>query len=84
MAEPTTAVQTPTVIIDLGKVKKKQVTELKQGRGDLATEVQEVLAETRARLGPELATKELVPVVVVYRRKRRRKGGKGFGRMLPF
>ena len=69
------------IIIDLGKVKKKKVRQLKEGRGALALEVQQVLADTRRDL-VDGANKELVPVILVYQRKRR-KGGGGGG-LFPF
>lgn len=73
------------VLVDLGKVKKKEVRQLKEGRGALVGEVQEVLADVRQSLGPEAAGRELVPVVLVYRKKRKRRGGGGNGGgMLPF
>jgi len=72
----------PPIIIDLGKVKKKKVRQLKEGRGELALEVQQVLADARRDLA-DGANKELVPVILVYQQKRR-KGGGGGGGLFPF
>jgi hypothetical protein len=68
------------IVVDLGKTKKKRIKELKEGRGALVTEIQQVVAEARERLGPDAKDKELIPVAVVYRRQapRRKKG------MFPF
>lgn len=67
------------VLVDLGKIKGKTVRQFKEGRGPLAGEIQQVLADVRQNLGPETGGKELVPIVLVYRKKRKRRGGKGGG-----
>jgi hypothetical protein len=68
------------IVIDLGKKKGKRISQLKRGEGALVQEVQEALAEVRDSLGSQAASKELVPVVVVYKKK-----VKGNGRLrLPF
>lgn len=77
MAQRTGTEALAPVLIDLGKVKGKTVRQFKEGRGRLVTDVQEVLAEVRQTLGPDGATKELVPIVIVYRKKRKRRGGNG-------
>lgn len=85
MAQTTSGTQTPPIIIDLGKVGKKKVRQFKEGRGEIAAEVQQILNETRGNLGAEHAGKELVPIVLVYKKKR---GGRGkkkkFGLPFPF
>ena len=67
------------VVVDLGKVKSKALRALKNGEGPLLQDVARVLDEVRAR-SSELASKELVPVVIMYRKKPKRKSGG----MLPF
>jgi len=59
----------PPVIIDLGKVSRKQAKQLKKGKGLYLTEVQPAIAEATAKLGDRAAGKEIVPVVVLYRKK---------------
>ena len=66
------------VVVDLGKQKSKRLRDLKNGEGPLMTDVTHVIEEIRAK-SPELASKELVPVVIIYRKKPRRKRS-----MLPF
>lgn len=76
MAEPdadTDSAPSPPIIVDLGKVGRKQIKKLKQGRGPLAMEVDEVIEALRRELGEETAGKEIVPVVLLYRRKRKKK-----------
>ncbi len=80
----TSAAPAPPIIIDLGKVKKKKVRQLKEGRGELTLEVQQVLADTRGNLGPDGANKELVPIILVYQRKRGGRKRKGGGGIFPF
>ncbi len=67
------------IIIDLGKKKRKQIKALKRGSGKLMDEVAEVLNQVRGNLGPEAELKNLVPVVMLYRKKDKRAGG-----LLPF
>lgn len=62
------------VVIDAGKARRKQVRALKRGQGRLAGEVAQAMAEVRATMGAEAEGKELVPVVIIYRRKRKRRG----------
>jgi hypothetical protein len=59
----------PPIVIDLGKVSKKRIRALKDGTGDLVDEVAAVLARVREQLGDDAKGKELVPVVIVYKRK---------------
>jgi len=67
------------IVIDLGKKKRKQIRALKRGSGKLMDEVAEVLNQVRGNLGPDVEMKNLVPVVMVYKQKDRKRGG-----LLPF
>ncbi len=68
------------IVVDLGKKKGKQIQQLKRGQEQLVSEMQEALAEIKDDLGAQAASKELVPVVVIYKKKL-----KGGGRLrLPF
>jgi len=57
------------IVVDLGKKKKKEIKALKRGEGELAAEVQSAIADIKESLGAESASKELIPVVVVYKKK---------------
>jgi hypothetical protein len=70
-AEADPAVTRP-VIVDLGKARGKQVKRLKRGRGKLWDEVLDVCDEVSYQLGEEAEGKVLVPVVMVYRKKRKK------------
>jgi len=83
MTKPTGDGDARPIVVDLGRIKGKVVRQFKEGRGELVCEIQEVLAETRKNLGPEVAGKELVPVVLVYRKKPKRRKNK-VSRMFPF
>jgi hypothetical protein len=79
---------TAPIVVDLGKQNSKTLRALKNGEGPLMEDVAGVLEEVRAK-SSELAGKELVPVVIIYRRKP--KDGKScgmlsmpFGKSLPF
>lgn len=65
---------TQPIFINLGKQSPKRIKALKQGSGKLWDEVSEVLKEVRTGLGDEAAGKVLVPVILVYRKRSRRRG----------
>lgn len=67
------------IIIELGKTKRRVIKRLKRGTGKAMDEVQQAIAEVRASLGPEGPNREIVPVVLIYRKKTRRSRGL-FGR----
>jgi hypothetical protein len=62
----------------MGKQKSKDLKALKNGHGPLMHDVARVVEEIRAK-SPELATKDLVPVVIIYRRKAKKSRS-----MMPF
>ena len=64
---------TTPVVIDLGKTRRRRIKQLKRGRGRLVDETRDVVEELRSSLGGEAAGKELVPVVIVYRRKAKKR-----------
>lgn len=64
----------PPVVVDLGKVKRKRIRQLKQGRGPLLDEVDHVVDTVRRNLGDDEA-KEILPVVILYRRRPKKKRG---------
>ncbi len=66
------------IIIDLGKEKKKRIRDLKRGRGRLMAEVAAVLNDARATLGDNADGKQIVPVILIYKKKRK-KGRKDWG-----
>ena len=57
--------------MSLGKGRSKRIRQLKRGRGKLVDEVSRVMEQVRASFGEHADGKVLVPVVLVYRRKRR-------------
>lgn len=60
------------VVVDLGKVGRKQIKRLKRGEGKLADEVLDVMDEVVATLGSDLEGATLVPLVMIYQRKRKK------------
>jgi membrane-bound lytic murein transglycosylase MltF len=73
----------PPMVIDLGKQRKSRLKDLKRGRGKLVAEVAEVMDRVRAELGPDAANKQLIPVVLVYQKKSKRRR-RGLALPLPF
>ena len=71
--EKTSTEMTQPVIIDLGKQKPRALKSLKKGEGKLWEEVLEVVEEVKTMLGPDADGKVLVPIVLVYREKSRRR-----------
>ncbi|REJ73393.1 MAG: hypothetical protein DWQ36_02270 [Acidobacteria bacterium] len=64
----------PPVVIDLGRTKRKWAKRLKRGEGPLIEEIESVIEQVREELHDELGGRELLPVVVLYERKPKRKG----------
>lgn len=64
---------TVIVVRDLGSRKKKPIQDLKNGKGKLLAEVEDAVDEARAALPPADKNKTLVPVVIVYREKRKKR-----------
>ncbi len=63
------------IVLDLGKVKGKQIKKLKRGTGPLLDEVHEAVSTVHQELGDEAEGRELVPLVLLYERKRKKKRG---------
>ena len=65
------------VILDLGKAKPKEIRQLRQGQGQLVQEVQSAIHDVAATLGEQAEGKQLIPVVLIYRKKSRRRRNPG-------
>ena len=63
------------IVVSLGKESRKRIRQLKRGRGKLVDEVAHVMDQVRTSFGDHAEGKVLVPVVLVYRSKRRRGWG---------
>jgi len=61
------------VVIDLGSKRKKAVNDLKNGRGELLADVEHAVNHARANLPDEDKNKTVLPIVFIYRKKRRRR-----------
>ena len=73
--DPSTATtdDLPPVVVDLGKVKRKQVKALKRGEGPLLDTVDEVVAAVEQELADELDDCRVLPVVLVVERRPKRR-----------
>jgi len=70
------------VIVDLGSKSKKAIRKLKKGRGKLMDDVEDAIEQVRSNLPEGDRQKQIIPVLVIYRRKRR--SGRGRMPSLPF
>ena len=61
------------IVINLGKVRGGRIKKLEKGEGPLLDEVNEVMEQVRAQLGESAREARLVPVVMVYRKKPRKR-----------
>lgn len=66
------------IVVDLGKQTNKRIKQLKRGSGRLIDRIDGAMTQAASRV-PQ--GKEIVPVVVVFRKKDRRRGG---GLPIPF
>lgn len=65
------------IVLDVGKAKRRDIRDIKRGQGRLMADVHDAVAEVSATAGEAIDDQQLVPVVLVYRKKgRRRKGGR--------
>jgi hypothetical protein len=79
-AEPLPPIYGP-YIVDLGKASRKQIRALKRGEGKLQDDVEDAIYKMATEHLKEADKgKPIVPVVLIYRQKRRR----GLGGSLPF
>jgi hypothetical protein len=67
---------TAPIILDLGKKKKRALRALQVGRGRLIEEVEQAIEQVRTGLGEEGEGKQLVPIVLIYKSKRKRRPGR--------
>jgi hypothetical protein len=58
------------LVINLGRASRKRVRALEEGRGELVEDLSEVMERVRAELGGDAEQYTLVPVVIVYKRKK--------------
>lgn len=71
-AESTTEMTQP-IIVDLGRQRAARLADLKEGEGELWDEVLDVLDEVKEKLGTEADGKVLMPVILIYEKKSRRR-----------
>jgi hypothetical protein len=77
VAEPLPKIPRP-VIVDLGTKSRKAIKRLKNGRGKLMADVERAIAESHARLPDDQKSKQVIPVLVIYKKKRKRSKRKVF------
>jgi hypothetical protein len=76
---------TQPIVVNLGKKKKKPVKRLLRGEGELYTQSIQALDQVKASLGTTADGKKLVPVIVVYgKRRKKRSRNRALDLPLPF
>jgi hypothetical protein len=68
------------LILDVGKQKQKRIKQLKRGEGFLREKIDAAVREAQARAG---STKAIIPIVVLYREKEKRRA-KGLSMFMPW
>jgi len=58
------------IVIEMGKTRRSRIKQLKRGKGKLMDEVAQVMEDVLANLGKDAASTRLVPVVIVYTKKK--------------
>jgi hypothetical protein len=69
----TSSEMTQPIIIDLGKQRSRALKNLKNGEGKLWDEVLDVVEEVKDMLGADADGKVLVPLILIYRERSRRR-----------
>lgn len=64
------------VIVDLGNRRKRAIRDLKNGTGELMLEVDHAVDHVRSTMADADKNKTVIPVVIIYRKKRRGRGGR--------
>jgi hypothetical protein len=60
------------IVIDLGKVRTKRIKQLCEGKGPCVQKVEDALQDFCQQAKGNPTRKELLPVVLVYRKKRKK------------
>jgi hypothetical protein len=64
---------TRPLVIDRGKQGRKSIEQLNRGEGELWAEVRNAIDQVVGEIGADLHGNVVVPVVVIYRKKNKRK-----------
>ena len=60
------------IVVNLGKQSRKHIKALERGKGELMQEIAAALVQVRNSLGAEERSGAILPVVFLYRQKRKR------------
>ena len=71
------------IVVDLGKQSRKRIKKLKRGQGPLVGEIHDVVHQVADQLGAAQQDKQIVPVVVLYRRKPKKRSASSLFPLLP-
>lgn len=60
------------IVVNLGKQSRKHIKALERGKGELMQEIAAALVQVRNSLGAEERNQVILPVVFLYKQKRKR------------
>jgi hypothetical protein len=63
---------TPPIVVELGKISRADVEKLREGKGQAAEDVEELMRQLRLKAGPDRADRVFVPIVVLYTKARQK------------
>jgi hypothetical protein len=63
---------TPPIVVELGKIARADVEKLREGKGQAAEDVEELMRLLRLKAGPDRADRVFVPIVVLYTKPRQK------------
>ena len=63
---------TPPIVVELGRISRADVEKLREGKGQAAEDVEELMRLLRLKAGPDRADRVFVPIVVLYTKARQK------------
>jgi hypothetical protein len=60
----------PHIFVDLGRARKRLLRALRNGRGPLMIEVEQVVHQVQTGFGSDDVDKRIVPIVIIYKLKK--------------
>jgi hypothetical protein len=62
----------PPIVVELGRISHADVEKLREGKGQAAEDVEELMRLLRLKSGPDRTDRVFVPIVVLYTKARQK------------